>query len=94
MRVPGEINLRKLLLIMLGLLLILIILAGIAVFPIIQNFQDFFVNGFKYDPEMKLFMGFPDKEKHFSVLEQYYDNEEQHTDLEKDRCDGGRDVFS
>ena len=72
MRVPGEINIRRVLLISLGMMLILISSVSIATIPIVQVFKDFFVNGIHYEAAMKLFVGFPGKERHFRVLEQYY----------------------
>ena len=72
MRIPGEVNLKKVLQILVGMVTIVLCSVVIAVTPLIKNFEDFFVNGLHYDPGMKIFMGFSDKDKHFSVLEKYY----------------------
>ena len=44
----------------------------IAMLPLSKSFEDFFINGLYYDPELRLFIGFVDKETHFQILEQYY----------------------
>ena len=43
---------------------------AIAVTPVVAYFEDFFVNGMRYDNP--LFVGFPDKESHLTVIQAYY----------------------
>ena len=45
---------------------------AIAVFPLMPQFEDFFVNGMTYDPSIKLFIGSPGKEIHLDLLQGYY----------------------
>ena len=52
----------------------LIVLAAITIstVPFIPKLEDFFVNGIRYDPELKLFGGLPDKQILVEMLEAYY----------------------
>ena len=43
-----------------------------AIGPLIPTFEDYFVNGMHYDPRMKLFIRFSNKEDHFNILQKYY----------------------
>ena len=45
---------------------------ALSLIPITDEFEDFFVNGMHYDPEIKLFIGFPDKNKHLDILAAYH----------------------
>ena len=55
-------------------LLFLIIAAsvGMAFAPVRPRFEDFFINGMRYEKSNPMFVGFPDKNVHFHVLEAYY----------------------
>ena len=56
------------------LLVLLVSLVSIttAICPLIPTFEDYFVNGMHYDPRMKLFIRFSNKEDHFNILQKYY----------------------
>ena len=56
------------------IMVFLIILAAtvIAVIPLIPNLEDMFVNAMYYGPSNRLFIGAPDKDKHLSILQEYY----------------------
>ena len=43
-----------------------------AVIPLLGTFEDFFVNGMKYDPNNPLFVGLPGKDQHFKAIKEYY----------------------
>ena len=45
---------------------------GIAVAPILPQFEDFFVNGMSYGHENPMFVGFIDKHVHLQIIEAYY----------------------
>ncbi|XP_063691145.1 uncharacterized protein LOC134823553 [Bolinopsis microptera] len=45
---------------------------AIAFIPLISSLEEYFVQGMFYDPIYKLFIGFPNKEKHIKVLQAYY----------------------
>jgi hypothetical protein len=46
----------------------------IALVPFLPSLEDYFVQGIYYDPSYKVFIGFPDKARHFQILETYYNN--------------------
>ena len=54
------------------LLLIVVASVGIAVAPILSQFEDFFVNGMSYGHENPMFVGFIDKQVHLQIIEAYY----------------------
>ncbi|KAL5268332.1 hypothetical protein ACHWQZ_G002258 [Mnemiopsis leidyi] len=45
---------------------------AIAVLPLMQQYEDFFVNGMTYKPSARLFIGSPGKDVHLDVLQEYY----------------------
>ena len=45
---------------------------AIAVTPLIPSLEEYFVQGMYYDPIYKVFIGFPNKEKHVNVLQTHY----------------------
>ena len=46
--------------------------ATIAIVPILPQFEDFFVNGMRYDESNPMFIGFPNKEVHHQIIQAYY----------------------
>ena len=48
---------------------------SVAIIPLIPALEDYFVQGMFYDPDYKLFIGFPNKIKHINILGAYYKNE-------------------
>ena len=46
--------------------------ALVSILPLFDTFEDYFVNGLTYDPEIKIFIGMATKGTHFSVLQGYY----------------------
>ena len=48
---------------------------SVAIVPLVTALEDYFVQGMFYDPDYKLFIGFPNKIKHIKILEAYYKNE-------------------
>ena len=45
---------------------------AIAITPLIPSLEEYFVQGMYYDPIYKVFIGFPNKEKHVNVLQAHY----------------------
>ena len=45
---------------------------AIAVTPLVPSLEEYFVQGMYYDPIYKVFIGFPNKEKHVNVLQAHY----------------------
>ena len=72
MRIPGEVNWRKAILVAVGILILILSSISIASIPIMSKFDDFFVNGVKYAEELKVFIGTPNKQKILATLEAYY----------------------
>ena len=72
MRISGELTLKKSMVLVAGVILIVSASAAIAVVPIIKTFEDFYVNGVKFDERLQLFIGMVGKRKIFNVLEAYY----------------------
>ena len=54
------------------ILTVIIASLAIAMIPLHPSLGDYFVNGLSYDTNIPLFAGFPDKNKHKSVLKAYY----------------------
>ena len=46
---------------------------AVAVIPLMPFLEDYFVQGMYYDPSYKLFIGFPNKERHVGILRAYYE---------------------
>ena len=72
MRIPGEVTWRKAILVAVGVIILILSSLSIAAIPIMNKFEDFFVNGVKYAEELKVFIGTPDKQKVLAILEAYY----------------------
>ena len=53
-------------------LLVTLVSITTAICPLIPSFEDYFVNGMHYDPRMKLFIRFSNREDHFNILQKYY----------------------
>ena len=72
LRVPGGVTLGKYLKVALGVVCIAMASTAIAITPVISALQDYFVNGYKFSEELRLFIGTQNKEKVLGVLEAYY----------------------
>ena len=73
MTLPGPVNKRSILKVTsLGTTIITFALA-IAFTPLAPSLEDYFVQGMYYnDQEYKVFIGFPNKERHINILQEYY----------------------
>ena len=72
MRMPGEVTLIKLVKLTVSLIIMILMSFTIAFIPIVDRFEDFFVNGVKYEEELKVFLGTPNKQTILEILEAYY----------------------
>ena len=72
MRVPGEVTWIKSVKVTVSLIIMILISFTIAAIPIVDRFEDFFVNGVKYEEELKVFLGTPNKQTILEILEAYY----------------------
>ena len=53
----------------------------IAVIPLIPSFEEYFIQGMYYDSIYKVFIGFPNKEKHVYVLQAHYNSTNINMDM-------------
>ena len=72
MRIPGPVNKKSV-----GKIIILfsVILIGslvVALIPLVPSLEDYFIQGMFYDPAYKIFIRFPNKNRHIKVLRAYY----------------------
>ena len=72
MKIPGEVTWIKSVLVTSGMVAMILLSLSIAAVPIIQRFEDFFVNGVKYADELRIFMGTPNKKTIQAVLRAYH----------------------
>ena len=75
MRIPGPINKKSTMKVI--SLAIALVGASLAttVIPLIPSLEDYFVQGIYYDPDYKLMIGFPNKDRHIEILKAYYDRD-------------------
>ena len=72
LRVPGPINRKSIMKVVSMATLIITAASAVAFTPLIPSLEDLFVQGMYYDPAYKVFIGFPNKERHVNVLKAYY----------------------
>ena len=71
MRVPGPVNKKAIVRVSSVAIATITAALMIAVIPLIPYFEDYFVQGMYYDPAYKVFVGFPNKERHIKILQEY-----------------------
>ena len=72
MNIPGEVTMNKFFKIATVILSLIIVSATIAVVPIVESFEDFFVNGVKFADGLKIFLGTPDKATVTAIIQAYH----------------------
>ena len=72
MSIPGEVNVKSVFKVIAVILLILASSVVLATVPVLQAFEDFFINGMSYDADLKLFIGLVNKETHLKVFKEYF----------------------
>ncbi|XP_063684250.1 uncharacterized protein LOC134818564 [Bolinopsis microptera] len=75
MAAPTRVNKRAVLKAVVIVIGIVTASLSVAIVPLVTALEDYFVQGMFYDPDYKLFIGFPNKIKHIKILEAYYKNE-------------------
>ncbi|KAL5251053.1 hypothetical protein ACHWQZ_G016690 [Mnemiopsis leidyi] len=55
-------------------LLVTFLSVVIAVTPLLPSLEDYFVHGIHYDPDYQVFVGLNSKQKHISILQEFYTN--------------------
>ena len=80
---PHRLNLKSCL--SSSILVLGIVLASLAIacVPLLPPLEDYFVQGVYYDPSYKVFVGFPNKEKHIAVLKAYYNQNKTENTTQK-----------
>ena len=81
MKIPGPVNKKAVGRISLLVSMILLATFSVAFIPLLPQLEDYFVQGMYYDPDYKVFIGFPTKDKHVKVLETYYEQGNISSDL-------------
>jgi hypothetical protein len=69
MRISGEITVAKSLRVAASMFLMILAAMSIAIIPIIDKFEDFFVNGVKYAEQLRLFIGTASKQKLLAIFQ-------------------------
>ena len=72
MRISGSVNKKAVTRVVLMCSSIIFLSLAIALIPLVPSLEDYFVQGMHYDPAYKVFIGFPNKNRHIQVLEEYY----------------------
>ena len=72
MTIPGGVSIKNSVKVVAVNLFIFVLSATVASIPTMKHFDDFFVNGIRYDNELKLFMGLVSKETHTKVFKEHF----------------------
>ena len=81
MRVSGHVNKKTVCKVSVLALTIIASSFAVALIPLMPFLEDYFVQGMYYDPAYKIFIGFPNKDKHAKVLDSYNTSENTTADL-------------
>ena len=74
MKIPGPLDKKALCKVTSLALTIIAASLTVALTPLLPFLEDYFVQGMYYSPSHKLFIGFPNRERHMDVLDSYYGN--------------------
>ena len=74
MKTPSPVGKRSGLKAIVPVIVIVTISSAIVFIPLVPALEDYFVQGMYYDPNYKVFIGFPDKARHLKILEAYFSN--------------------
>jgi hypothetical protein len=69
---PSRVNKRALCKTAASVIGVVVFALAIAVTPLIPHFENYFVQGMKYDESYKVFIGFPNKARHLKILQTYF----------------------
>ena len=72
MSIPGPVNRNSIIKVAFLVTGIITASLAIAVTPLMPSLEEYFVQGMYYDPAYKVFIGFPNKERHVNVLQAHY----------------------
>ena len=71
---PAPVGKRVVLKTICMVLAIVSVSVAVAAVPLVPYLEDYFVQGIFYNPEYKMFVGFPNKVKHVDILQAYFNN--------------------
>ena len=94
MNISGGATLKKVIKIAVVMLLLILVSATIAAVPIVEAFEDFFVNGVKFSKGLKIFIGIPNKATVTAVVQAYHGRMKDATLRWKMLIEMVRDMFS
>ena len=72
MRIPGPIDKKAICKITSLALAIIGCALAVAIIPLAPSLENYFVQGMYYDPAYKVFIGFPNKDRHTEILKSHY----------------------
>ena len=75
MRIPSPVSKKAVAKVIFMASSIVISSLAIALIPLVPSLEDYFVQGMYYDPSYEVFIGFPNKDRHMKVLQEYYKSE-------------------
>ena len=73
MKIPGPIDKKAVMRVASLASAIIAASLAVAVIPLVPALENYFVQGMYYDPAYKVFIGFPNKDRHTEVLKTYYE---------------------
>ena len=94
MKIPGEVTMIQVLKITAAILSLILVSAIIAAVPIVEGFEDFFVNGVRFSDGLKIFLGTPDKANVAAVIQAYHGRTKDATLRWKTLIEVVKDMFS
>ena len=92
MRIPGPTNKKSIVKISFLVILTVAAASAIAITPLVPSLEDYFVQGMHYNSSYKVFIGFPNKDKHAKLLNKYYEQNTSATSINISRTTSWRDI--
>ena len=92
MRIPGPTNKKSIVKISFFVILTVAAASAIAITPLVPSLEDYFVQGMHYNSSYKVFIGFPNKDKHAKLLNKYYEQNTSATSINISRTTSWRDI--
>ncbi|KAL5255057.1 hypothetical protein ACHWQZ_G014479 [Mnemiopsis leidyi] len=78
-RQTSKVNKRAIISAVLSVTAVFLVSLAVAVVPLVPSFEDYFVQAMYYDPNYKVFIGFPNKARHIDILNTYINSGENIT---------------
>ena len=92
MRIPGPANKKSILRISFLVILTVAAASVVAITPLVSSLEDYFVQGMHYNSSYKVFIGFPNKDKHVKLLNKYYEQNTSAPSINIYRTTSWRDI--